>query len=75
MCDAYEAMTTARSYCPAIARDLACQELRECAGAQFDPAVVEAFLAVVDESEDERTADAAYPAVTHIRTLLEASTA
>jgi diguanylate cyclase (GGDEF)-like protein len=75
VCDAYEAMTTDRSYSPAITRDLACQELRECAGAQFDPAVVEAFLAVVDEPADEPTADAAHIAVAHVRTLLEASAA
>jgi diguanylate cyclase (GGDEF)-like protein len=75
VCDAYEAMTTDRSYCPAITRDLACQELRECAGAQFDPAVVEAFLAVVDEPADEPTADAAHTAVAHVRALLEASAA
>ena len=75
VCDAYEAMTTDRSYCPAIPRDLACQELRECAGAQFDPAVVEAFLAIVDEPADEPTADAAHTAVAHVRTLLEASAA
>jgi diguanylate cyclase (GGDEF)-like protein len=74
VCDAYEAMTTERSYCPAIPRDLACQELRECAGAQFDPAVVEAFLAVVDEP-DEAAADATHTAATHVLTLLEASAA
>ena len=75
VCDAYEAMTTDRSYCPAIPRELACQELRECAGAQFDPAVVEAFLAVVDEPVDEATADAAHTAAAHVRTLLGASAA
>jgi len=75
VCDAYEAMTTDRSYCPAIPRELACQELRECAGAQFDPAVVEAFLAVVDEPADEAAADAAHTAAAHVRTLLGASAA
>jgi diguanylate cyclase (GGDEF)-like protein len=70
VCDAYEAMTSDRSYCPAIAHDLACRELRECAGAQFDPAVVEAFLAVVDDSADEGVADAANLAAAHVRTLL-----
>jgi putative two-component system response regulator len=42
--DAYDAMVTTRPYrerCPAEA---AVDELRRCAGSQFDPAVVEAFL-------------------------------
>ena len=40
VCDAYEAMTTERAYREAIAHERACQELRRCAGSQFDPAVV-----------------------------------
>jgi diguanylate cyclase (GGDEF)-like protein len=75
VCDAYAAMTTNRTYCPAIAHDLACQELRECAGAQFDPEVVEAFLAVIDDPAGEGAADAADTAAAHVRTLLEASAA
>ncbi len=43
--DAYEAMTSDRSYRRAVALEDARLELRRCAGTQFDPAVVEAFLA------------------------------
>ncbi len=71
MCDAYEAMTTERSYRAAMSHEGACQELRRCAGAQFDPAVVEAFLAVVEDEEDEAAVDAAHTAAAHVRTLLE----
>jgi HD-GYP domain-containing protein (c-di-GMP phosphodiesterase class II) len=46
-CDAYNAMTTTRSYRQAIAPAAAAAELVRCAGSQFDPAVVEALLAVV----------------------------
>jgi putative nucleotidyltransferase with HDIG domain len=46
-CDSYNAMTTNRSYRGALAPEVAAQELRDCAGSQFDPAVVEAVLAVV----------------------------
>jgi putative nucleotidyltransferase with HDIG domain len=46
-CDSYNAMTTDRSYRAALAPEVAAQELRDCAGSQFDPAVIEAVLAVV----------------------------
>jgi diguanylate cyclase (GGDEF)-like protein/putative nucleotidyltransferase with HDIG domain len=42
--DAYEAMTSDRAYRDAIGSDAARAELRRCAGTQFDPRVVEAFL-------------------------------
>jgi HD-GYP domain-containing protein (c-di-GMP phosphodiesterase class II) len=46
-CDAYNAMTTTRSYRCAIPAAAAAAELLRCAGTQFDPAVVEALLAVI----------------------------
>jgi HD-GYP domain-containing protein (c-di-GMP phosphodiesterase class II) len=46
-CDAFNAMTTDRSYRKALSVDVAVAELRECAGTQFDPDVVEALVAVV----------------------------
>jgi diguanylate cyclase (GGDEF)-like protein len=75
VCDAYEAMTTDQPYCPAIAHEEACRELLDCAGVQFDPAVVQAFLAVVNETADERTPEAADAAAAHVRTLLAATAA
>jgi two-component system cell cycle response regulator len=42
--DAFAAMTATRPYRPARTPDEAVAELRRCAGSQFDPAVVEAFL-------------------------------
>jgi diguanylate cyclase (GGDEF)-like protein len=75
VCDAYEAMTTHQVYCPAIEHEEACQELRDCAGVQFDPAVVEAFLAIVDDTGDDGAPDAIHAAAAQVRTLLEASVA
>ena len=46
-CDAWSAMTTDRSYRRALSREAAMAELRDCAGTQFDPAVVDALLAVL----------------------------
>ncbi len=43
--DAYEAMTTPRPYRRAVTPEAAAAELRAGAGSQFDPVVVEAFIA------------------------------
>jgi HD-GYP domain-containing protein (c-di-GMP phosphodiesterase class II) len=48
-CDAYSAMTTTRSYREALPVREALVELRANAGTQFDPAVVEALVAVVEQ--------------------------
>ena len=48
--DAYEAMTTPRAYRRAVTPDAAVAELRTCAGSQFDPIVVEAFVAELNVS-------------------------
>jgi diguanylate cyclase (GGDEF)-like protein len=49
VCDAYHAMTTNRTYRPAMPVDEALDELMRCAGTQFDPLVVERFAAVLRE--------------------------
>jgi putative nucleotidyltransferase with HDIG domain len=46
-CDAFNAMTTDRSYRKALSLEVAVGELRKNAGTQFDPDVVEALVAVV----------------------------
>jgi len=46
-CDAWSAMTTDRSYRPALTNEEAAAELLRCAGTHFDPAVVAALAAVV----------------------------
>ncbi len=43
--DAFDAMTSSRTYRPRIGRDKALEELSRNAGTQFDPLVVEALLA------------------------------
>jgi diguanylate cyclase (GGDEF)-like protein len=47
--DAYDAMTSSRPYGVERTPDQAIAELRKCAGSQFDPSVVEAFVAVCRE--------------------------
>ena len=46
-CDARSAMTTDRSYRRALSLEEATAELRNCAGAQFDPRVVDALVDVL----------------------------
>jgi len=45
--DSYCAMITRRSYKEAYSEDDAREEVRRCAGTQFDPRVVEAFLSII----------------------------
>jgi HD-GYP domain-containing protein (c-di-GMP phosphodiesterase class II) len=47
-CDAYNAMTSDRSYRKALPRADAVAELRRASGTQFDPQVAEALVAVVE---------------------------
>jgi HD-GYP domain-containing protein (c-di-GMP phosphodiesterase class II) len=47
-CDAFSAMTTDRPYRKAMSEVEALAELQRCAGTQFDPAVVDALVAVAD---------------------------
>ena len=50
VCDAFSAMTTDRPYRPAMPEQDALAELRRCAGTQFDPRVVDAFVTVVSDA-------------------------
>ncbi len=47
--DSFDAMTTSRPYQRKRTMDEAFQELRTCAGRQFDPVLVEPFIEVVQE--------------------------
>jgi diguanylate cyclase (GGDEF)-like protein len=57
--DAYEAMVADRPYRAGIAPADACAELIRCAGTQFDPAVVDAFLNSLDSTERTMLPEAA----------------
>lgn len=47
--DAFDAMTSARPYRPALSSDQAIKELKKNAGTQFDPEIVSTFLKVLQE--------------------------
>ena len=48
ICNAFDAMTSARPYRRSVRPQEAFAELRRCAGTQFDPSLVEPFIAMVD---------------------------
>jgi two-component system cell cycle response regulator len=54
VCDAFDAMTTERPYRQPVTVEEAVAELRECAGTQFDPMVVEAFCRVIARERPDR---------------------
>lgn len=56
VCDAYHAMTTDRPYRKRLPVAEACRRLREAAGTQFDPEVVEVFLTLDAPALAERAA-------------------
>jgi len=51
--DAWDAMTSDRPYRKALSKEKAVDELRDQAGSQFDPKVVDAFLEMLEESSSK----------------------
>ncbi len=55
LCDAYDAITSDRPHREALTCDEACSEIRREAGRQFDPELVESFIAMVAPEMTEET--------------------
>lgn len=53
ICEAFEAMTSTRSYAKAISEAEAVAILRKCSGTQFDPRLVEVFIEKVLKKPDD----------------------
>ncbi len=45
--DAYDVMTNERPYSPAMSKEEALQEIKECTGSQFDPELVQTFIEIM----------------------------
>lgn len=71
VCDAYDAMTTQRVYNRAVGPAVALQRLRDAAGTQFDPTVVEVVCKTIEELLQERARSYAHqlPAESHAASL------
>jgi diguanylate cyclase (GGDEF)-like protein len=61
--DTYSAMTTDRPYRKALSREEAIAELHACSGTQFDPEIVETFIACIERGVDFATGAAREPFV------------
>lgn len=60
--DSYDAMTSNRAYRRALSHSVAVKELQRCAGTQFDPETVDAFLSTIEKyREDCRNLGIPYP--------------
>ncbi|MFG0327444.1 MAG: HD-GYP domain-containing protein [Phycisphaerales bacterium JB037] len=57
--DTFDAMSSTRAYRPAMPREKVLAEIERCAGSQFDPALVPAFLSLELEQYDAMVAEAA----------------
>ncbi len=68
ICDAFHAMTSGRPYREAVPAGVAMAELRRCAGAQFDPAIVEAFCTTVTTAAWEHANGTGTAAATRTQT-------
>jgi HD-GYP domain-containing protein (c-di-GMP phosphodiesterase class II) len=62
VCDSFEAMTATRAYRKAMPAEAAIAELLRCSGSQFDPIVVDAFVAVFEQGQEPAEALVAYAA-------------
>jgi len=51
VCDAFDAMTTDRPYRQPVPEADAIEELRRCAGTQFDPQVVAVLIELVETGQ------------------------
>jgi HD-GYP domain-containing protein (c-di-GMP phosphodiesterase class II) len=51
VCDAFDAMTSARPYGAAISVSDALAELRRCSGSQFNPRVVHVFCDLIERPD------------------------
>jgi diguanylate cyclase (GGDEF)-like protein len=69
VCDAFDAMTCERSYAATLSPQEALEELQRYSGTQFDPVVVETFLALAREAGPLKHARAARPAAQPIRAV------
>ena len=54
-CDAFNAMTTTRSYRTALSTDVALEEVRRNAGTQFDPQVAAVLVRLIEEGAVQST--------------------
>lgn len=69
--DTYDAMTSDRSYRKALSHDVAMDEIRRCAGSQFDPNLTEIFIGITEEiNRIKENPDEAYEEYSYLNKLM-----
>jgi HD-GYP domain-containing protein (c-di-GMP phosphodiesterase class II) len=69
--DAFDAMTSNRSYRPARSLEEGVAELRRCAGTDFDPEIVAAFLRALEVQKWEPPQPVVLPSDIPVQTTLQ----
>lgn len=73
--DTYDAMTSTRSYRPALSHEEAINEIKRCSGTQFDPSLAEIFIRISDEiAQIKQDPDGFYPKYSYLDKLMNAKT-
>lgn len=71
LADTYDAMTSTRSYRKALSHEIAAEEIKKCAGTQFDPVLAALFLEVQDEiAAAKDDPEAYYPKYSYLQKLI-----
>ena len=74
--DTYDAMTSSRSYRPALSHEEAISEVKRCSGTQFDPALAELFISIRDEIDLIKSdPDGSYPKYSYLDKLMNPKSA
>lgn len=74
--DTYDAMTSTRAYRPALSHEAAIEEVKRCAGTQFDPKLAEIFISIGDEiNMIKQDPDGFYPKYSYLDKLMNEDTA
>lgn len=53
LCDTFDAMSSSRSYRAALSREVVLEEIKKCAGRQFDPELAEIFITLDFSAYDQ----------------------
>lgn len=71
--DTYDAMTSSRSYRRALSHQEAIDEIKRCAGTQFDPELAGLFISISDEINTiKQDPDGCYPKYSYLDKLMNA---
>lgn len=71
--DTYDAMTSSRSYRPALSHQEAIEEIRRCSGTQFDPKLADLFISISDEIDYiKQDPDGCYAQYSYLDKLMNA---